>query len=89
LQPDLERTVRWENGHTFQCHLKRNLSKVIWKDVEVYERLFPEGRGVLSAMKKINVLFERHCHGTDKSEAIACARSCLSSQLTRWWTQKE
>jgi hypothetical protein len=25
------------------------------------------------------VLFERHCHATEKSEAIACARSCRSS----------
>jgi hypothetical protein len=30
-----------------------------------------------------------HCHATEKSEAIACARSCWSSQLTGWWTQKE
>jgi hypothetical protein len=35
------------------------------------------------------VLFERHCHATEKSEAIDCARSCQSSWLTRWWTQKE
>jgi hypothetical protein len=35
------------------------------------------------------VLFERHCHATEKSEAIACARSCGSSRLTRWWTRKE
>jgi hypothetical protein len=26
---------------------------------------------------------------TEKSEAIACARRCRSSRLTRWWTQKE
>jgi hypothetical protein len=32
------------------------------------------------------VLFERHCHVTEKSEDIA--RSCQSSRLTRWWTQK-
>jgi hypothetical protein len=38
-------------------------------------------------MKKI-VFFESHCHATEKSEAIACARRCRSSQLTRWWTQK-
>jgi hypothetical protein len=31
------------------------------------------------------VLFERHCHVIEKSEAIACARS---SQLTRRWTEK-
>jgi hypothetical protein len=34
------------------------------------------------------VLFERHCHVTEKSEAIAHARRCRSSRLTRWWTQK-
>jgi hypothetical protein len=34
------------------------------------------------------VLFERHCHATEKSEAIACARSSRSSWLTRWWTRK-
>jgi hypothetical protein len=34
------------------------------------------------------VLFERHCHATEKSEAIACARRCRSSRLTRWWTKK-
>jgi hypothetical protein len=34
------------------------------------------------------VLFERHCHATEKSEAIACARRYRSSCLTRWWTQK-
>jgi hypothetical protein len=32
--------------------------------------------------KKPTVLFERHCHATEKSEAIACARSCRSSLLT-------
>jgi hypothetical protein len=35
------------------------------------------------------VLFERHCHATENSEAIACARRCRSSRLTRRWTQKE
>jgi hypothetical protein len=25
---------------------------------------------------------------TEKSEAIACARRCRSSRLTRWWTKK-
>jgi hypothetical protein len=39
--------------------------------------------------KKTIVLFERHCHATEKSEAIACARRCWSSRLTRWWTQKD
>jgi hypothetical protein len=39
-------------------------------------------------MKKTIVLFERHCHATEKSEAIACARRCRSSWLTRWWTKK-
>jgi hypothetical protein len=34
------------------------------------------------------VLFERHCHATEKSEAIAYARRCRSSRLTRWWTKK-
>jgi hypothetical protein len=34
------------------------------------------------------VLFEWHCHATEKSEAIACARSCPSSRLARWSTQK-
>jgi hypothetical protein len=32
------------------------------------------------------VLFERNCHVTEKSEAIACERS---SPLTGWWIQKE
>jgi hypothetical protein len=39
-------------------------------------------------MKNQLFSFERHCHVTEKSEAIACARSCRSSRLTRWWTQK-
>jgi hypothetical protein len=34
-------------------------------------------------------LFERNCHATEKSGAIACARSCRSSWLTGWWTRKE
>jgi hypothetical protein len=34
--------------------------------------------------EKPTVLFERHCHATVKSEAIACARRCLSSRLTGW-----
>jgi hypothetical protein len=34
------------------------------------------------------VLMERQCHATEKPEAIACARRCRSSWLTRWWTQK-
>jgi hypothetical protein len=38
--------------------------------------------------KKPIVLFERHCHMTEKSEAIAHARRCWSSWLTRWWTRK-
>jgi hypothetical protein len=33
--------------------------------------------------KKPIVLFERHCLATEKSEAIACARSCWSFRLTR------
>jgi hypothetical protein len=31
-------------------------------------------------MKKPIVLFERNCHVTEKSEAIACARRCRSSR---------
>jgi hypothetical protein len=31
--------------------------------------------------KKPIVLFERHCHATEKSEAIAFARSCWSSRF--------
>jgi hypothetical protein len=38
--------------------------------------------------KKTIVLFERHCHVNEKSEAIACARRCQSSQLTGQWTKK-
>jgi hypothetical protein len=38
--------------------------------------------------KKTIVLFERHCHATEKSEAIACVRRWRSSRLTRWWTKK-
>jgi hypothetical protein len=38
--------------------------------------------------KKPIVLFEKHCHATEKSEAIACARRCRPSRLTRWWTKK-
>jgi hypothetical protein len=33
--------------------------------------------------KKTIVLFDRHCHGTEKSKAIACARRCRSSRLKR------
>jgi hypothetical protein len=39
--------------------------------------------------KKTIVLFERNCHATEKSEAIACARRCRSHRLAGWWTQKE
>jgi hypothetical protein len=46
------------------------------------------GRGVSSVTKKTIVLFERHCHATEKSEAIACARRCQSSWLIRWWAKK-
>jgi hypothetical protein len=31
----------------------------------------------------------RSSHVTEKSEAVACARRCRSSQLTGWWTPKE
>jgi hypothetical protein len=34
------------------------------------------------------VLFERNCHAIEKSEAVACARRCWPSQLTRWWNKK-
>jgi hypothetical protein len=40
-------------------------------------------------MKKPIVISERHCHATEKSEAIACARICQSSWLTGWWNGKE
>jgi hypothetical protein len=40
-------------------------------------------------IEKPIVLFENNCHVTEKSEAIACARRCWSSQLTGWWTKKE
>jgi hypothetical protein len=43
----------------------------------------------LICIEKPNVLFERHCHATEKSEAIACVRRCRSSRFTRWWTQKK
>jgi hypothetical protein len=33
--------------------------------------------------EKTIVLFERHCHVTEKSEAIACARICWSSWLKK------
>jgi hypothetical protein len=36
----------------------------------------------LNRNEKTIVLFERHCHATEKSEAIACARSCQLSWLT-------
>jgi hypothetical protein len=39
--------------------------------------------------KKTIVLFERQCHVTKKSEEIACARRCRSSQLTRWWKNNQ
>jgi hypothetical protein len=39
-------------------------------------------------LKKTIDLFERHCHVTEKSEAIACARRSRSSRLTRCWTKK-
>jgi hypothetical protein len=38
--------------------------------------------------EKSIVLFERHCHATEKSETIACARRCRYSRSTRWWTKK-
>jgi hypothetical protein len=34
--------------------------------------------------EKTIVLFERHCHATEKSEAVACARRCRSSRLKGW-----
>jgi hypothetical protein len=33
------------------------------------------------------VLFERHCHATEKSEAIACARSFRSRK--KWRAEEE
>jgi hypothetical protein len=35
------------------------------------------------------VLFERHCHATEKSVATACARRCRLSRLTGQWTRIE
>jgi hypothetical protein len=35
------------------------------------------------------VLFERNYYVTEKSEAIACARRCRSSQLAGWWIPHE
>jgi hypothetical protein len=47
-----------------------------------------EFRGVeFDPYQKTIVLVGRHCHETEKSEAIA--RRCRSSRLTGWWTQKE
>jgi hypothetical protein len=40
-------------------------------------------------MKKTIILFERHCHATEKSETIACPWRCRSFRwFTGWWTQK-
>jgi hypothetical protein len=39
--------------------------------------------GVIHNKKPI-VLFDKNCHVTEKSEAIACARRCRSSQLKEW-----
>jgi hypothetical protein len=36
-------------------------------------------------MKKTIALFEKNCHATEKSEAIACANRCQ----TVWRTRKE
>jgi hypothetical protein len=35
------------------------------------------------------VLFEKHCHATEKSEAIAFPKRWRSSQLAGWWTKKK
>jgi hypothetical protein len=47
----------------------------------------PSGIYVWSLIRneKPIVLFEKNCHATVKSEAIACARRCRSSLLTGWW----
>jgi hypothetical protein len=73
-----------------RCYdLKKILSPIFGKKLA----LFAQTAG--SYCKKIFitlfleiVLFERRCHAIEKSEAIACARRCQSSQLARWWTQK-
>jgi hypothetical protein len=37
----------------------------------------------------LNLVTYADMDATEKSEAIACARRCWSSRLTRWWTRKE
>jgi hypothetical protein len=44
----------------------------------IYERFVRTGSFILK--EKPIVLFERHCHVTEKLEAIACARRCRSSR---------
>jgi hypothetical protein len=38
---------------------------------------------------RVKILPKKHPFVTEKSEAIACARRCRSSQLTGWRTKKE
>jgi hypothetical protein len=40
-------------------------------------------------MKKNNCSLKEYSHATGKSEAIAFARRCRSSQLKGWWTRKK
>jgi hypothetical protein len=43
----------------------------------------------ISGMKMYLLATLLYIYATEKSEAIACARSCRSSWLTRWWTRKD
>jgi hypothetical protein len=53
--------------------------KIIFTGRGDYSRI--RARSLIRNKKPI-VLFERHCHATEKLEVIACARRCRSSQLT-------
>jgi hypothetical protein len=43
----------------------------------------------LICTEKPIILFERHCHATEKSEAIASAKRCRSSRLKRGGPEKK
>jgi hypothetical protein len=87
------------NGEELMTRLRKRDPELDLKSesfvmLEVFKRLGAEDLGrcacVCKAWNKIvQVKGYLHCHATEKSEAIACARRCRLSRLRGGWKRKE
>jgi hypothetical protein len=81
LTPDAD-APQWLFSANAVCELSKNNRPVIFIvrnkpfDSLHFRKISKQG---MASVTKNQLFFERHCHATEKSEAIACARKCRSS----------